>query len=716
MGTKQDPNNDQVPSDVLVLPKIIQETVDLTDDPSIQVFTFRYVLLSTLFIIPGALIDTINSYRTTSAAYSIFFVQIACHWLGKWLAKVLPHRRVEAFGFGFDLNPGPWSIKETVMVTITANSGATGNLATNAVSLAELYFDETVHPATAILFMLSIVFVGYSYAAIAKGFLLYDPQLPWPGALMQTALFQTQAKSDTDSRDGSRQMRVFFMVMTGITMWQFFPEFLFPLTSSLAVLCWMAPYNETVNFIGSGMGGMGVLNLSLDWANITSSIMLYPYWIQVIKFVAFVLGAWIMIPLVKWGNLGTFEHGLMSNSLFLSNGTRYPVDELLTANLTLNTTAYQHYGPVNLGAQRAWNMFFDYAAYVSGIVWLVLFGYDKFRVSYNNFKTKTVFSDRLNKLNACYEEVPRLWYVVLFAISFMTLMVIFLSGQMFMPWWCVLVALMMGSVIVTPLAWLYALSNFQLAIGTFNELVYGYMIQNYHYKHPAGALVFGSVAGNAWYRAQHHLHCMRLGFYNHIPPKAVFFSQLYGELIGVPINYLGLRWVLSTKKEYLNGTKIDPLHQWTGQSIQAMHTNAIQYVVLGPSILFSRYPLLPYGFALGLFAPIALFMLHKKYPNSRMNFDLWNTTVFFSSMSTFYGNLSTGHLSKFIGGTVAMFWGFRYRHDVWKKYNYILAAALDTGYNLAILLIFLLFSWGKQVDMPHWWGNNEKSVERCFAM
>ncbi|RLV94925.1 putative ATP-dependent RNA helicase [Spathaspora sp. JA1] len=701
--------------DIEELPLTIREVVPLQDDPTIPVITFRYFILSIIFIVPGAFIDTMNAYRTTSAAYSIFFVQIVSHWAGKWLARTLPRRKVRVLGFKIDLNPGPWSIKETAMVTITANSGATGNMATNAISLADLYFGETVSPLVSLGFMFAIVFVGYSYAALARS-LVYDPQLPWPQALMQTTLLQSQAKADTRGRNGNRQMKVFFIVMFGIMAWQFLPEFLFPFTSSLAILCWIAPYNETVNFIGSGLGGMGVLNFSLDWANITSSIMLYPYWIQVIQFIAFVIGAWILIPLVKFTNIVEFKHGLMSNSLFTSNGTIYPTKELLTSNLELNMTAYEMYGPIHLGAQRAWNMFFDYAAYISGITWVVLFGWDKFKLSFSRRKdTSTIkYTDRLTKLQAKYESVPSSWYITLFIVSFTMLMTIFLSGNMFMPWWACLVALVLGSIIVTPLAWLYAISNFQLAIGTFNELVYGYMIQHASSKHPAGALVFGSIAGNAWYRAQFHLECMRLGFYNHLPPKAVFFSQLFGEIIGIPINYLALRWVLSTKREYLTGGKIDPLHQWTGQTISASHTNAIQYVVLGPSRLFENYPLLPYGFILGFVGPYLIYKLDKKYP--RYKFNLWNTTVFFSSMSKFYGNISTGYLSRFIGGTITMYWAFRYHHKQWKRYNYILAAAMDTGYNLAVLGIFLMFSFFVKVEMVNWWGNNAVNIERCFAL
>lgn len=703
-------DDDSDTESVLELPEVVRDTVPLKDDPHIPVVTVRYIILLLLFVIPGAFVDTMNLYRTTLAAYLIFFVQIVGHWAGQWCARVIPKNQILSVGrHKLNLNPGPWSIKETALLTITAALGATGNLATNALSLADLYFDTVVPKVIAIPFMFAIVFVGYSYAAICKDVLVYDTTLPFPATLMQTALLQSQAKN----HGKSAQMRVFFYVLSVVAVWQLLPLFIMPMVSSLAILCWIAPQNSIINFIGSGLGGMGFFNFSLDWANITSQVMILPYWVQIIQFVAFVIGAWILIPWTKWGNLFDYKYGLMSNRLFTFNGTSYPTTELLGSDLQLNVTAYAYYGPVYLGPQRAWNMFFDYAAYISGGVWIVLFGWDKIQKSFTRTHA-TRRTDRLNHLYLKYPKIPMSWYRLLFLLSFGTLLVIFLSGQMFMPWWACIVALMMGGLIVTPLAWLYALSNFQLAIGTFNELIYGFMIQYVPKRHPVGALVFGSIAGDAWYRAQFHLDSLRLGFYNHLPPRYVFWAQLYGEFIGIPINHVAYRWIIDLKRQYLNGSKIDPSHQWTGQAISASHTNAIQYVVLGPSRLFTNYKWLPYGFLVGLLAPILIFRLHRRYTN--VGFDKWNTTVFFSSMSRFYGNISTGYLSRFIGGTVTMWWAYNHRHSLWKRYNYIVAAACDTGLNLALLVIFLAFTMVGHIEMPHWWGNNAENVERCFAL
>jgi hypothetical protein len=58
-------------------------------------------------------------------------------------------------------------------------------------------------------------------------------------------------------------------------------------------------------------------------------------------------------------------------------------------------------------------------------------------------------------------------------------------------------------------------------------------------------------------------------------------------------------------------------------------------------------------------------------------------------MSMFYGNLSTGYISRFIVGYICMFYFYRRRFETWKRYNYLVAAALDAGFNIAMLLMFV---------------------------
>ncbi|EXF75525.1 hypothetical protein CFIO01_06261 [Colletotrichum fioriniae PJ7] len=712
------------------IPAYVRRIVSLHDDPDLPCLTFRYFLLTIIFVIPGAFLSMMSHFRTTYAPYSIFFVQIASSYCGAWLAKILPAWEVKVpfTKFSFNLNPGPFNVKEHVLITISAASGATYNLGYTPVAMAELYFNSKIHPAAAIFFMWGIVWTGYSFAALARQFLIYDPQFPWFTALCQTALFETQKKQrEAPTASSRKQTRVFFWALLGMTMWQFLPEYIFPMLGSLAFLCWVAPNNAVANFVGSGFGGMGFLNLSLDWSNISTngSLFLTPWWTQVVMFCGFACSCWILIPAAKYGHLGEWHGHLMSNRLFLENGTSYPITKLLTADVSFNETAYAEYGPPFVSTQVLWTMFFDYAAYTSAIAWAALFGYKTIKSSLskmmdrmrNGSQISTQYNDQLSILQRSYQEVPLSWFAALFAASAIALITITATGNMFIPVWTYFVAIGTGAILVVPLGWLYALSNFQLAIGTVNELLYGLMVNSVSgFKNPTGASAYGAIAGNAWYRAQLNLQDMKVGHYMHLSPKAVFFSQVFGSFLGVPINYAVVRWVLDTKFDYLTGAKEDPAHQWTAQSLTSNLTMGVQYVLIGPRRLFQQhiYKVLPYGFLVGAFTPLLIYALHRAFP--RAKFQLWNSTIFFSAMASFYGNISTGYVSSLIGGFVVMFWAYRYRYDMWARWNYILAAAFDAGFNFNMLLTFLFFGAGKIVTMPNWWGNDAASSERCFAL
>lgn len=172
------PDDDPLLRDI---PWQVRRVISLDDDPNTPVITFRYFFLTLLFIAPGAFLVQLNQFRTTFAPYSIFFVQIASNYLGDWMARYLPawEIRLPFTKKSFNLNPGPFSAKEHTMVTISASSGATYNMAFVPISMAELFFGTRIHAGVALSFMWAVVILGYGYAAIARQFLIHDPQYPW---------------------------------------------------------------------------------------------------------------------------------------------------------------------------------------------------------------------------------------------------------------------------------------------------------------------------------------------------------------------------------------------------------------------------------------------------------------------------------------------------------------------------------------------------------
>jgi len=183
-GTSGDDSSSALDDDdpaIRDIPFNVRRIVSFDDDPTLPTLTFRYFFLTVLFVIPGAFLSQMSHYRTNYAPYSVFFVQICANYAGQGMAKYLPAWQINIpfTSRGFNLNPGPFSVKEHVLITISAASGATYNLAFTPVSIASLFFNETINPAIAIFFMWSVVVTGYSFAAISRQFLLYDPQYPW---------------------------------------------------------------------------------------------------------------------------------------------------------------------------------------------------------------------------------------------------------------------------------------------------------------------------------------------------------------------------------------------------------------------------------------------------------------------------------------------------------------------------------------------------------
>lgn len=96
------------------------------------------------------------------------------------------------------------------------------------------------------------------------------------------------------------------------------------------------------------------------------------------------------------------------------------------------------------------------------------------------------------------------------------------------------VALGISCIIIIPLAHLYTISNFELAIGTFKELFHGVMIQNMSsHRYPASASIYDALYRDLWYREQYMPQDQKI-------PKAVFLSQVLGEFIGVSMNTIHL--------------------------------------------------------------------------------------------------------------------------------------------------------------------------------
>ncbi|KAJ7452719.1 OPT oligopeptide transporter [Mycena galericulata] len=661
------------------IPQLVRDLVDFEDEPTMPTLTFRVIILATIFVCLGAFTGAIPFYRTTSASFSIFFIVLMSWPLGKMMERVLPDHRVPLGPFSFSLNPGPFSASEHVLIGIAGNAGSMGNWA-RAASI-----------------------IGFSFAAFVRQILIYDPNFIFPVSLQQVTLYRSIHKSsDADSK---RQMRGFWYICSAIFVWQF----IFPMTAALAPVCWIGGKNKAANFVGSGIGGMGVLNFTLNVSNITSSVITQPFFVQAILFTGFLITMWILIPITYFGNIwGSPTFNVMSNSVYVS---------------TTRSTGFRSFDPNSrftkngtyAGAQYLWCIFFAYAAFISAFVWMALFAGPQILAAVKSlFTGKRVHHDRLSNIMKRYPEVPATAWMAMFTVAFLVLLIIVLKGHIYMPLFTLFVALAIGAVSTLPMSLVYAISGYRVDVGYFNELVYGYMLQAPGSSpHPLGQLAYRIISGNVWYDVQYLIEDQKIAHYMHVPPRDVIICQLFGSSVGLAD--ATMLWVLATRLDYMRGTKVDPNGQWTGQDLKSYNTAGIQYALVGPHRLFAdaRYKPLWYGFAVGAVAPLIVWLLHRRFKKTK--FELWNTTIFFSNMSKYRGNISTGPLTQFILGFIWNFWLFRYRYAFWKMWAYITGAALPvSGYCHSPTFLTKKFS-AAGATMPAWWGNNAISVERCFG-
>jgi uncharacterized oligopeptide transporter (OPT) family protein len=101
----------------------ISGIVPETDDPSIPSLTFRVVLLGTLWNVFLATINSIFMFRTTLFLVPTTVATLLSYPMGIFLARSLSTRRLNHFGFQWSMNPGPFTVKEHVLVSIIASAG-----------------------------------------------------------------------------------------------------------------------------------------------------------------------------------------------------------------------------------------------------------------------------------------------------------------------------------------------------------------------------------------------------------------------------------------------------------------------------------------------------------------------------------------------------------------------------------------------------------------
>ncbi|KAG2653204.1 oligopeptide transporter 4-like [Panicum virgatum] len=693
----------------------VRLTVPSTDDPSQPVWTFRMWSIGLLSCALMSFLNQFFTYRTEPLIVTQITVQVASLPVGHFMARVLPRtkRRAPALlgGGEWSLNPGPFNMKEHVLISIFANAGfAFGGGNAYAISIIDIiraFYHRHISFFTAWLLVITTQVLGYGWAGLMRKYVVEPAHMWWPSTLVQVSLFRALHEKDEAAAAGSRQISrsKFFVVALACSFaWYAVPGYLFPTLTSISWVCWVFSKSVTAQQLGSGMKGLGLGAFTLDWSTVSSflfSPLISPFFATVNIFFGYVFFVYLIMPVAYWGfnlyNAKTFP--IFSSHLFMSNGTKYDIPSIVNSQFQLDKHAYEERGKVNLSIFFALTYGFSFATIAATITHVGLF-YGK--EIYRRFKaSQTEKPDIHTRLMKKYDDIPAWWFYSLMALSVTVslLLCTVLKREVQLPWWGLIFACGMAFIFTLPISIITATTNQTPGLNVITEYVMGLIMPGY----PIANVCFKVYGYMSMSQAVAFLSDFKLGHYMKIPPKSMFLVQFVGTIVAGTVNIGTAWWLLGSIKDICSDS-LPPDSPWTCPGDRVFFDASVIWGLVGPMRIFGsagNYAALNWFFLIGAAGPVIVYVLHRMFPNQTW-IPLINLPVLLGATAYMPPATAVNYNSWLLIGTIFNFFVFRYRKKWWTRYNYILSAGLDAGVAfMGVVLYFSLTMENKSID---WWG------------
>ncbi|XP_074357081.1 oligopeptide transporter 7-like isoform X2 [Apium graveolens] len=502
-------------------------TVPNTDDDTLPVLTFRMWVLGTLSCVVLSFLNMFFWYRTEPLTITVISAQIAVVPLGQLMAAKITNRIFfRGTRFEFTMNPGPFNVKEHVLITIFANSGAGSVFAIYVVTAVKIFYAQHITFFVSLLLVLTTQILGFGWAGIFRRYLVEPAAMWWPANLVQVSLFRALHEKEERSKGGLTRTRFFLIAFICSFAFYVFPGYLFQMLTSFSWICWIFPRSVLAQQLGSGLHGLGIGAIGLDWSSISAylgSPLASPWFATANVAVGFSLLMYVVTPISYWLNF--FEakkFPIFSDGLFTSSGQAYNVTAIIDSNFHLDYVAYEREGPLYLSTFFALTYGVGFAALSATVVHVFLFhGREIWEQSKSSFKEKKI--DIHTRLMSKYKQVPEWWFLCILVTNIA--LAIFAcevyNDQLQLPWWGVLLACLIAFFFTLPVGIITAITNQAPGLNIITEYVIGYVYPGY----PVANMCFKVLGWVSMSQAITFLQEFKLGHYMKIPPRTMFMAQ-----------------------------------------------------------------------------------------------------------------------------------------------------------------------------------------------
>ncbi|KZT04573.1 OPT oligopeptide transporter, partial [Laetiporus sulphureus 93-53] len=682
----------------------VRSAVANTDDPTMPASTIRTWVLGVIWamIIPG--MNQFFFFRYPSVTVGSFVALLITFPIGRAWAKFMPRVKL----FGVPLNPGPFSVKEHVLITIMASVGASSAYATDIIAVQRVYYSQDYNFGYQWMVVMSTQLIGFSIGGILRRFLVQPPSMIWPVNLVTCALFNTlhqQHYAGMGTRGGISRERFFLYVFVGSFCWYWFPGYIFQALSYFNWVCWIVPNNVVVNQLFGYTSGLGMSLITFDWSQIAynGSPLPTPWWAEANIAVGFVFFFWILAPILYYTDTWYSAWLPMSSrGSFDRFGNAYNISAIINVDASLNVEKYEAYSPLFLSITFAMSYGLSFASITS--IFTHTFLYFRKMIWVQSRRSMHEQPDIHARLMSRYRQVPEWWYAVILVTMFVFGIISIEVWHTEFPVWAFVLSLIISFVYCVPVGMIQAITNQQLGLNVITELIIGYALPG----RPIAMMMFKTWGYITMAQALQFTSDFKLGHYMKIDPRQMFWSQVVATVIAGTVQLGVQAWMFTNIPDMCSSTQ---QNGFICPSTEVFGTASFIWGVIGPARQFSKGQLyygLVWFFLVGMLCPLGGWLISLRYPNS------WVKYVNFPVIFSGTGNIPPATAVNYVPWAIVGFifnYIIRRRHfSWWTKYNYVLSAGLDSGLAVSIIVIFFCVQYPRAGKigadtLQKWWGN-----------
>lgn len=239
--------------------------------------TVRAWILGIIFVTLGSGLNMLLSMRSPAINFPAVVVVLLVYPIGCLWAKIVPTKVFNTFGLQWTFNPGPFTIKEHVVITLMSNVSISYAYSTDALLALQgkPFYNINLGWGFALIFTLSSQLIGISLSGMFRRFLIWPAAMLWPSQFSYTSLFYAlhdKSKMDGTTSNGwvMSRYRYFFVVMGAMFCYYWIPGVLWQGLSVFAFITWIRPDNIVLNQLFGGYTGLSLIPITFDFTYVSA--------------------------------------------------------------------------------------------------------------------------------------------------------------------------------------------------------------------------------------------------------------------------------------------------------------------------------------------------------------------------------------------------------------------------------------------------------------